>query len=127
MGQRPGRGMRFQPVIEFSLAEVRVSRTHRRPLRTTTGFEDREDHRSLSTSSFAVSIAMEIATLNRLCYLNTRALERHIGCINDSAIDTACEGRRVRKQAGARLARRSAVEIAKANRSKSAGRLRDFG
>ena len=32
------------------MAEVRVSRTHRRPLRTTTGFEDREDHRSLSTS-----------------------------------------------------------------------------
>jgi hypothetical protein len=33
------------------LAEVRVSRTHRRPLRTTTGFEDREDHRNLSTST----------------------------------------------------------------------------
>src|ERR1700730_1817068 len=32
------------------LAEVRASRTHRRPLRTTAGFEDREDHRSLSTS-----------------------------------------------------------------------------
>jgi len=32
------------------MAEVRASRTHRRPLRTTTGFEDREDHRSLSTS-----------------------------------------------------------------------------
>jgi hypothetical protein len=32
------------------MAEVRVSRTHRRPLRATTGFEDREDHRSLSTS-----------------------------------------------------------------------------
>src|SRR6202051_1696200 len=34
------------------LAEARVSRTHRRPLRTTAGFEDREDHRSLSTSVF---------------------------------------------------------------------------
>jgi hypothetical protein len=32
------------------LAEARVSRTHRHPLRTTAGFEDREDHRSLSTS-----------------------------------------------------------------------------
>jgi hypothetical protein len=32
------------------LAEVRASRTHRRPLRTTTGFEDREDHRNPSTS-----------------------------------------------------------------------------
>ena len=32
-------------------AEVRVSRTHHRPLRATTGFEDREDHRSLGTSS----------------------------------------------------------------------------
>lgn len=36
---------------QSSLAEARVSRTHRRPLRTTTGFEDREDHRSLSTSA----------------------------------------------------------------------------
>jgi hypothetical protein len=36
------------PII---LAEVRASRTHRRPLRTTTGFEDREDHRNLSTSA----------------------------------------------------------------------------
>src|SRR3984885_10958738 len=35
------------PII---LAEVRASRTHRRPLRTTPGFEDREDHRNLSTS-----------------------------------------------------------------------------
>jgi hypothetical protein len=32
------------------LAEVRVSRTHRRPLGATTGFEDREDHRSPGTS-----------------------------------------------------------------------------
>ncbi len=37
-------------LIGDHLAEVRVSRTHRRPLRTTTGFEDREDHRNLSTS-----------------------------------------------------------------------------
>jgi len=29
------------------VAEARVSRTHRRPSRTTAGFEDREDHRSL--------------------------------------------------------------------------------
>ncbi len=35
------------------LAEVRASRTHRRPLRTTTGFEDREDHRNPSTSTQA--------------------------------------------------------------------------
>ncbi len=34
----------------YKLAEARVSRTHRRPLGTTAGFEDREDHRSLSTS-----------------------------------------------------------------------------
>ena len=32
------------------MAEVRVSRTHRRPLRTTAGFEDREGHRSPGTS-----------------------------------------------------------------------------
>jgi len=34
------------------MAEVRVSRTHRRPIRTTAGFEDREDHRSPGTSAF---------------------------------------------------------------------------
>jgi hypothetical protein len=32
------------------MAEVRVSRTHRRPLKTTAGFEDREGHRSPRTS-----------------------------------------------------------------------------
>src|SRR5437868_4761579 len=37
------------------LAEARVSRTHRRPLRTTAGFEDREDHRSLSASVLRLS------------------------------------------------------------------------
>src|SRR4051794_29358513 len=35
----------------MGVAEARVSRTHRRPSRTTSGFEDREDHRSLSTST----------------------------------------------------------------------------
>jgi hypothetical protein len=45
------------PVSQF-LAEVRVSRTHRRPLRTTAGFEDREDHRSLSTSNTATASAV---------------------------------------------------------------------
>jgi hypothetical protein len=51
-------GERGAPVDSLQLcwdrprvAEVRVSRTHRRPLGATTGFEDREDHRSLSTSS----------------------------------------------------------------------------
>jgi hypothetical protein len=39
------------PAQREDLAEVRASRTHRRPLRTTTGFEDREDHRNLSTSA----------------------------------------------------------------------------
>jgi hypothetical protein len=38
-----------------SLAEVRVSRTHRRLLRATAGFEDREDHRSLGTSISAIT------------------------------------------------------------------------
>jgi hypothetical protein len=33
------------------MAEVRVSRTHRRPMRTTAGFEDREGHRSPGTSA----------------------------------------------------------------------------
>src|ERR1700679_1751550 len=41
--------------VVADLAEVRVSRTHRRPLRATTGFEDREDHRSLGTSSSAIT------------------------------------------------------------------------
>jgi hypothetical protein len=45
----------IKSLIVADLAEVRVSRTHRRPLRATTGFEDREDHRSLGTSSSAIT------------------------------------------------------------------------
>jgi selenide,water dikinase len=37
----------------LKVAEARVSRTHRCPKRTTAGFEDREDHRIPSASSFA--------------------------------------------------------------------------
>jgi selenide, water dikinase len=36
--------------LMWRMAEARVSRTHRRPRRTTTGFEDRGDHRSPGTS-----------------------------------------------------------------------------
>ena len=49
----------YGDVFYTTLAEVRVSRTHRRPLRTTTGFEDREDHRSLSTSWTAMTSSTE--------------------------------------------------------------------
>jgi hypothetical protein len=52
-----------QETVAFMLAEARVSRTHRRPLRTTAGFEDREDHRSLSTS---VLMTFSRATLSML-------------------------------------------------------------
>jgi selenide, water dikinase len=57
-------------LIATRLAEVRVSRTHRRPLRTTTGFEDREDHRSLGTS--CTSQQSDIVAASLLCYLNRR-------------------------------------------------------
>ena len=47
--------------IPRSMAEVRVSRTHRRPLRATIGFEDREDHRSPGTS--CIEMRSETASL----------------------------------------------------------------
>ncbi len=36
--------------MRASLAEAHASRTHHRPLRTISGFEDREDHRILRAS-----------------------------------------------------------------------------
>src|ERR1700761_525865 len=47
-------------IVSIMVAEVRVSRTHRRPMRTTAGFEDREGHRSPSTSAY-----------DRLCHYHT--------------------------------------------------------
>jgi hypothetical protein len=53
-------------IIKFMVAEARVSRTHRRPLRTTAGFEDREDHRSLGTSVCSRTMLHVIPSASRM-------------------------------------------------------------
>src|ERR1700677_4741421 len=104
-----------------NMAEVHVSRTHRRPLRTTTGFEDREDHRSLSTSLIRTSAASSIGHV-LLSMLSEDG--GPIGWFDRSQADADGEGRWMCQQACAWPARRSVVQTSKAERSQRPGGIR---
>jgi selenide,water dikinase len=72
------------------MAEARVSRTHRRPRRTTAGFEDREDHRNLSApflfGSNPLQTADECAWASIRCVQTTSYDGKNTACIAGSPV-----------------------------------------
>src|ERR1700744_3584205 len=95
-------------IVSIMVGEVRVSRTPRRPMRTTAGFEDREGHRSPSTSAY-----------DRLCHYHTnRGLLRENELFNNQ-VYPAGKGWRLLEQARARIASRGCRFTVSANRPQS--------
>src|SRR6266567_1849637 len=105
------------------VAEVRVSRTHHRLLRTTAGLEDREGHRSPGTSFRNYNSTSIIRSVVICSHIRFEA--RYFIAISICySTDTAGEGGRVRKQACPRFAQGCAGWTSITDRPQCHGRLR---